>query len=356
MSRVRLCGGGGARHPQPALPSSGPTPALSGPLVVLPPRIQAPSPGESWHPSGGEGTRAASTPRAPSRLSRRAPELPALCQLLGDGAPAASGPLCCPLGKPRRIWGLAEPVFQVPGLATRELRPGHRENPERLRPGHPSSPSRRCPWLSLLSRRAEVRPAQPRGIPTLQKDQRRGAEAQTPPGRALEPVGRARAEAPGAAPADRSVSRLRLRPWPLSPAPGRVFHSTVWLGEVGDVLGAQGAGFDHKSPCGTSFPLLTRACSWPPRFPGYAGALLSGSGPGDPEAGAGLPHSPKGGPDRPIQCHHLPNPPALDRRWPGPQRIAARGGGTQAGNFLPGRVGEAGMGTRPPALAQLPCP
>nr|XP_025719412.1 uncharacterized protein LOC112816868 [Callorhinus ursinus] len=107
-------------------------------------------------------------------------------------------------------------------------------------------------------------------------------------------VGRAGAEAPGSAPADPGVSRLRLRPWPLSLAPGRVFHSTVWLEEVGDVLGAQGAGCGHKSPCGTSFPLLTRRCSWPLGLSaGLAtgtspSALLSQSQPGVPETAQGV--------------------------------------------------------------------
>lgn len=70
-------------------------------------------------------------------------------------------------------------------------------------------------------------------------------------------AGRARAEVPG---------RARRIPAPLGsssgpgffPGPGRVFHSTVWLRKDGDALGAQGADCGHKSPCGPSFPLLSR--------------------------------------------------------------------------------------------------
>ncbi|XP_044930810.1 uncharacterized protein LOC101687413 [Mustela putorius furo] len=152
-------------------------------------------------------------------------------------------------------------------------------------------------------------------------------------GKSAHSVGRAAAEAPGSAAADPDVSQLRLRPWPLSPAPGRVFHSTVWLGEVGDVLGAQGAGCSHKSLCRTSFPaahtlvLLAGLPSGLPRGPCSPGHSLGSLG-RCRESSQELPRSPKRETDSPIQCHHLPYLESADPSQPRPHQIAAWGRAT----------------------------
>ncbi|XP_030885160.1 uncharacterized protein LOC115941305 [Leptonychotes weddellii] len=208
----------------------------------------------------------------------------------------------------RRVAGPRSGNQGAPGPGTAKTRRGCARD---IHSRHPFSAT----GSATIRRRAEVRPAQPRGVPALQKDRGRSANARTPQGQERSLGGQSR----GSAPADPGVSRLRLRPWPLSPAPGRVFHSTVWLGEAGDVLGAQGAGCGHKSPCGTSFPLLTRGCSRPAPRPGLHRAPRSpshslGSLRLHRESSQELPCSPKRGTDSPIQCHHLPSP-----RSPGPQ-------------------------------------
>ncbi|XP_034844061.1 leucine-rich repeat extensin-like protein 5 [Mirounga leonina] len=216
---------------------------------------------------------------------------------------------------PGRIWGLQGPLSRSQVWQPGSSRRGRRENPERLRAGHPSSPSLFCGWPSHDSApsRSSASPAK-RG-PSPAERPRTQRQARTPQGQERSLGGQSR----GSAPADPGVSRLRLRPWPLSPAPARVFHATVWLGEAGDVLGAPGAGCGHKSPCGTSFPPLTRGCSRPAPRPGLHRAPRSPSHslgslrlPG--ESSQELPCSPKRATDSPIQCHHLPSP-----RSPGPQ-------------------------------------
>lgn len=145
-------------------------------------------------------------------------------------------------------------------------------------------------------------------------------------------AGRARAEVPRRIPAPLGSSSGPG----FFPGPGRVFHSTVWLRKDGDALGAQGAGCGHKSPCGPSFPLLTRGGSRLASRPGRTGCPAfpvwrSGDCEGSQarsipfrRRGTGLAHS--------VPSH--PSPQSPDLRWPGPHRIAARGRAARAGHLL----------------------
>ncbi|XP_044904207.1 uncharacterized protein LOC123382663 [Felis catus] len=297
-----------------AEPDSFWNPGVAGRLNTFSPY---PSREENGHPFVGEDIRATTT-RLPQTAFPVGTSVPSLCQLLGERDLERSPASATGSGSPGRIWGLKAPVFQVPGLATREL-PGPGTAKTRrgcARDIHSRHPSGAATGSATIRRRAEVQPAQPRGVPTLQEDQGRGAQARTRQGQELW-VGRARAEAAGSA--RRIPARLGSASGPgRFPRPGRVFHSTVCLGEVGDVLGAQGAGYGHKSSCETSFPSLTRRCSWPPWRPGLHWVpCFPRHGLGFPGAARGVkagasPFAKEREQPRPVLCHRLPSPRLLD--------------------------------------------
>lgn len=145
------------------------------------------------------------------------------------------------------------------------------------RESHARSPSLCCYWPSHDS-------APSRGSASLAKSN--PGPPGTPGTRRQSPARRGDQSAPRAEPGLKLQAEPRRIPVPLGsasgpgffPGPGRVFHSTLWLGEDGDALGAQGDDCGHKSPGGPFFRLLTRGGSplasrprpyWAPCFPGH---------------------------------------------------------------------------------------
>ncbi|XP_043415540.1 uncharacterized protein LOC122471244 [Prionailurus bengalensis] len=244
--------------------------------------------------------------------------VPSLCQLLGERDLERSPASATGSGSPGRIWGLKAPVFQVPGLATREL-------PARA----PRKPGEAAPGTSILAIPLVLRLAQPRfgAEPRFSQPSQEGSRPSRKTKDAAPKPERGRDKSAGwAEPGLKQQARpggsrrVSAPPPALAafPGPGRVFHSTVCLGEVGDVLGAQGAGYGHKSSCGTSFPSLTRQCSWPPWHPGLHWApCFPRHGLGFPGAARGVkagasPFAKEREQPRPVLCHRLPSPRLLD--------------------------------------------
>ncbi|XP_057384784.1 collagen alpha-2(I) chain-like [Balaenoptera acutorostrata] len=175
-------------------------------------------------------------------------------------------------------------------------------------------------------RRAEVRPAQPRWVPTRQEDQGRGARATKAAGtrgHGGQSLDRRARPGPGRS------RRLSAPPPALASSPGRVGSSTLLFGSKGDTLRAPGAGCGHKSRRGALLPAArTGTPGRRPRVPTAPDAPLSRSGPGGPETAQGI--KPEASPftrerERPCPLDATIFHPRGHRtlRWPGPHRIAA---------------------------------
>lgn len=175
-------------------------------------------------------------------------------------------------------------------------------------------------------RRAEVRPAQPRCVPTRQKDPGRGARATKAAGtrgHGGQSLDRSARPGPGRS------RRLSAPPPALASSPGRVGSSTLLFGSKRDTLRAQGAGCGHKSRRRALLPAArTGTPGRRPRVPTAPDAPLSRSGPGGPETAQGI--QPEASPftrerERPCPLRATIFHPRGHRtlRWPGPHRIAA---------------------------------
>lgn len=277
------------------------------------------------HPFLGEDTRATSSrrPERPFAVGTKIPAPPpASTSLSVKGAPG--------IRRPRL------PAREAVTLSFKRQFPGSRSDNQGA-PGPDAAKTRRGPAREsqarhplagtgpvTTQRRAEVRPAQPRCVPTRQKDPGRGARATKAAGtrgHGGQSLDRSARPGPGRS------RRLSAPPPALASSPGRVGSSTLLFGSKGDTLRAQGAGCGHKSRRRALLPAArTGTPGRRPRVPTTPDAPLSRSGPGGPETAQGI--QPEASPFTregtalSTWCHHLPSPRSPDPEvaWASPHR------------------------------------